>query len=85
MDWVEKAKKVYQERGYLVIARFTPCKIGHIITVVDLQDKFTFELPQPFRVIAETDLADYAAQHEVAEEELSGVVDRHYFYRMMTD
>lgn len=83
--WWEKAKSVYGERGYLVIARRSPFRIGAIVLTVTLPEGVDVRLPQPFRVVQETDLADYGHQHEMAGEMLGKDLDIFHFYRIVTE
>jgi hypothetical protein len=85
-DWWERSQRVYQERGYLVIARISPYRIGQVVAIVSLLDKMGQELPQPFRIIAETDAADYRTQSQMAGYKLDWPPPgEQKFYRMVTD
>lgn len=85
MNWWEMAKRIYQERGYLVIARISPYRIGAIIETINLADKPAVALPQPFRVRAETVHADYVAQHKLAGITMPDRPEQYHFYRIVTD
>lgn len=86
MKWWELAQKVYQQRGYLVIARHAELRIGEVVHGVTLAgSRRPVDLPQPFSVVAETTLEDYAAQHKTARKQLDKPTSAYRFYRIVTD
>ena len=84
-NWWELAQRIYQERGYLVIARISPYRIGAIVLTVNLTDQPGVALPQPFRVMGETTQEDFIAQQELANVPAQRSPGVEHFYRIMTD
>lgn len=85
-DWWERSKHVYQQRGYLVVCKDHEVRIGTRVSKVNLRDSPDEKLPQPFRLIAKTDFADYVEQFKLAGHPLPPRKEGTcYFYRMVTD
>jgi hypothetical protein len=95
----ECMRYTYTQRGYIVVAYLregTDFKLGSIIEKFDAKDEGTgyllgASLPQPVRLMALTDLADFVAQHEIAKKffpvselDLDNAND-FVFYRAYTD
>jgi len=74
---------VIQKRGYAVMFCRRPCKIGEITPIIDLDSD------QPFRIIAETDFADWNEQRSVLAQRVLPGLPRElfpgWFYRLTTD
>jgi hypothetical protein len=84
-NWIETAEKIYNQRGYLVIASVSSCRPRTIVQTVNLYDTGTQMLPQPFSVICETTYEDFVAQHKLAGVPIEPYNEPRRFYRLMTD
>ncbi len=84
-DWWERSKHVYQQRGYLVVSKDHAVRVGTRVSTINLLNSVAEKLPQPFRIIAETDAADDAEQLKLAGYPLIRRPGKRYFYRMVTD
>ena len=85
MRWWDQAMTAYQVRGYLVITRDTPDRIGEVVDEVMLLHGQLVELPQPFRIVEETTEEDYLEQHRTVGQSLEAGPPGAHFYRMVTE
>lgn len=84
-DWWERAAKVYQEDGYLVLGGTFPRKVGEICNTPIYVGGELVDLPQPFRVIAMTTGEEFIRQALLAGYPSPRIPDDAYFYRVITE
>lgn len=86
-DALQRCARVFQERGYIVLASVFPREIGS--TEASFKSAFdsVLDIPQAFRVVSQTTLEDFVAQHRLGWPDLPIAVipEFKYFYRIETD
>ena len=81
----ERAQQVYLQRGYLVFGFLIPHQLGEILTTTQVAEGEVVPLPQPFRIIAETTMADYESQVAMASAKPHPMYAQAYFYKAVTE